>query len=436
MLSSKRHVYCRINTIAVSLLASLLVFAASGSCQTIIKSATLSFVSSHSSWADLWPNTWAADDSLFFAHGDGTSRGDCIPSASLDEESPHPIGWFTVDTAVSCDAGQFKLKWPCAPEDGCTEPGNLTYCDHLDCDVCLPLCTYTDFGLARLTGRIESLDSCTDDSCVVALHLPADPNTPWPTPLVMDDKPSSLLAIGDTLYLAGHWPPGIVLEGYLATSTDNGDTWNEQPSSPWVGISSPPYNGSNFRVPMFIQMGKDYEFNKDGFVYALGIAHEFPVHTLLANQPVYLARVPTSDVGDYAKYEYFKGIGNGNKPLWTPNEDEAIPVTGLETGGQASAMYHHGIKRYIFFTGVIDFPDESCNLPETPPCTPFDIDAGLFEARQPWGPWTRVQTFINQGGYLASLIAKDAGRQEVFFAAAGGSTTYGLNIGQISFERQ
>jgi len=79
-------------------------------------------------------------------------------------------------------------------------------------------------------------------------------------------------------------------------------------------------------------------------------------------------------------------------------------------------MYHEGIGRYLFLTGA-----------ESTPLT----SGALFEAQYPWGPWTRVGTI--PGISISSLIPKSAGASYVFFASAGGTSTYNLNIRGIEF---
>jgi len=85
-----------------------------------------------------------------------------------------------------------------------------------------------------------------------------------------NDKPSSLLCVDDRLYFAGHSPLGDPTYGYIAYSDDHGKTWTEIPGSPWTKEK-----GSVFRCLFFINMGKNYELNKDGYVYALGIGKEW-----------------------------------------------------------------------------------------------------------------------------------------------------------------
>ncbi|MFQ6082230.1 MAG: PA14 domain-containing protein [Candidatus Aminicenantia bacterium] len=225
-----------------------------------------------------------------------------------------------------------------------------------------------------------------------------------------DDKPSSLLFFNGRLYFAGHTPLGDPKYGYIAYSDDYGRTWVEVPDSPWTRTKK-----SVFRCLFFINMGKNYELNKDGYVYALGIGKEWDWFPPM----VYLVRVPMNSILDYNSYRYYAGM-NGGAPVWSMDESDALPLKGLEAHQMGSAMYHEGIERYLFLA----------------------ID-GLFEAPYPWGPWVKVSALLNsgddpewKGGYMPGIIAKGAGADFFYFTLAGQSNIirYNLYIGKISFQ--
>jgi hypothetical protein len=239
-----------------------------------------------------------------------------------------------------------------------------------------------------------------------------------------NDKPSSLLFTNKRLVLAGHSPAGKPNLGYLAYSDDYGQTWTEVPGSPWGATS-------NFRVLMFINMGQDYGLNQDGYVYGLGVGTEASWIT----RTVYLARVPEEAIIDYAAYEYLTGL-EGDEPRWSSNQAEATPLESLHTTGQASALYHKGTDRYLMLS-------TDAGPPDGPPHS-----GALFEAPDPWGPWSKVAVLCflpecndgsfnpvwTDGKYIAGLIPKDAGPNHVYFTVSGGDYHYQLQIGKLALD--
>jgi hypothetical protein len=165
-------------------------------------------------------------------------------------------------------------------------------------------------------------------------------------------------------------------------------------------------------------MGQNYTLNTDGYVYALGIGTEWHWMGLR----VYLARFRKEDIKNYKAYEYFEGYAINDKPKWTNNQAEAKPVKGPITFGQGSAIYHPGIKRYLFMTD-------------------FDV----FDAPNPWGPWTYSGTWTNwktrpgkkewQGGYQPGIISKGTGPDYFWFTVSGQNQrpniTYSCNLGKM-----
>lgn len=298
-----------------------------------------------SSNGDLWLNTWADDDNLYSAWGDGA---------------------------------------------GVLEGAGLTDC-----------------GIVKLSGKLPRL--IAEERC----H-----NAPTADPQV-NDKPSSLLFLNGRLYGQFHSPLGDPWIGYLAYSDDYGKTWTrvgfyrEWEKRPDNGSVWTRERNSCFRCLFFINMGKNYELNKDGYVYALGIGTEWDW-----NAGVRLARVAKNEILNYEAYEYFTGIED-NKPQWSKSQFDAVPLDGVNAIEQGSAMYHPGIGRYLFFT-----------------------KSELYDAPNPWGPWTHAGIWTGQqvskqwqGGYQPGIISKDTGADYFWFTIAGQNqkplVTYNLNLGKM-----
>lgn len=366
-------------------------------------------------FGDLWMPTWAEDGRLFLTWGDGSGLSDGYPMGYPDYESTDPV------TVTECPDETYQ------PEDEGYFPCWL-WCNIFTCGpgVSHPRAALTDAGVLALTGPIPPSDGAN-----ASIDVPSgDPFFLAGPGGSLDvsgtnDKPGSLLFHGGRLYFAGHQSePGGATLGYVAFSDDHGQTWTQVPDSPW-GTTS------NFRVLMFINMGQNHSLNLDGHAYALGVGTE----ASWTARTVYLTRVPLDAVTDYDAYEYFIGLGDG-APGWSPDQTKAVPLDGLHTTGQASAMYHEGTGRYLFITT------------DSGP-TPSGIRFGaLYDAPQPWGPWAEVATLCfdfpcrdssdnpiwADGKYIAGLIPKDAGPDHVWFTVAGGDEHYQLQIGRLQLD--
>ncbi len=265
----------------------------------------------------------------------------------------------------------------------------------------------TDCGIVKLKGTLPKLE--VEEICFDAPTADTTAN----------DKPSSLLFIDGRLYGHFHSPLGDAWIGYLAYSDDYGRTWKRvgfyrewekapEGASPWCRDRNSP-----FRCLFFINMGKNYELNTDGYVYGLGIGMEWSWRG-----GVYLARVPKKEILDYQAYQYFTGMKDG-QPGWSRCQFDGVPLPGVSVPDQGSAMYHPGVKRYLFLT--------RCEL---------------YDAPTPWGPWTYAGSWLTEkvpeqwhGGYQPGIISKDAGPDYFWFTISGQNRkpniTYNLILGKI-----
>lgn len=345
-------------------------------------------------FGDLWSSTWASDDNLYVAWGDGTGLGPRYPALASD---PFADSCLVIDECGAPEAFLFCEL----------------FCSAFGCDGvnCYPPAILTAAGLFRLEGAVDAFIDC-QEQCQMSIHVPTgiplfeygvDPGTR------RNDKPSSLLFRDGTLYWSGHEPSGEAVRGYIAFSEDFGATWSESPDSPWT---SP----SDFRVLMFVNMGQGYALNEDGYVYGLGIGEEMP--SILQNQLVHLARVSEDSIAVYEAYSYFTGVDESGKPRWSRNQYTSAPLEDLVTVTTGAAMYHPGIERFLFLA----LPEDGAGPALT-----------VYEAPHPWGPWFKAQTFPGHI-YIPGIIAKDTGPSSFYFTAAGGSVSYQMHIGRIEME--
>lgn len=147
-------------------------------------------------------------------------------------------------------------------------------------------------------------------------------------------------------------------------------------------------------MPTVCNFGKDYDGAKDEFVYSYLIrfqSYEGPdnygdkVDWLNCQKPglIDLTRVPKKEILNRDAYEFFGGIRNG-KPTWTKNINNRMPVfkNPQGVGWCINVSYNVGLQRYILTTEHTE--THRGNI-------------GIFDAQNPWGPWTTVSYESNWG---------------------------------------
>jgi hypothetical protein len=96
------------------------------------------------------------------------------------------------------------------------------------------------------------------------------------------------------------------------------------------------------------------------------------------HSPVYLAYVPSLEIGKPAGYHYLIGYDNNGSPLWTSNMAEAKPIPGFENVwvGELSFLYDAPLNRYL-----VMFNDYKNN------------NFALYSSSTPYGPFSGPLTF-------------------------------------------
>jgi hypothetical protein len=191
----------------------------------------------------------------------------------------------------------------------------------------------------------------------------------------------------------------------LIYSPDNGRTWhNENGTTPVVleswsaqtrdSITFLEPDGA-FAFPMFLQMGKAYSDNRDGYVYVYGNSG---ITEGTMNQLV-LFRVPKHEVANRSKYEYFvKRLPNGDA-IWT-KDIKSRGATHTFPSGYVnksrgcswipSVIYNAPLSTYMLCAGG----DASDWWAETPLPGYF----GIWVSSRPWGPWRQIHEQIGSDG--------------------------------------
>jgi len=245
--------------------------------------------------SDNWPLTWADDDNLYAAYGDGNGF---VPFVER------------------------KLS----------------------------------LGLARITGGPDSY---------VGFNV-RSPDMELLGDGAKGRKASGLLMVDGVLYLLARNADNA----QLAWSNDHGGTWTW---ADWTWTTS-------FGCPTFLNFGPDYADARDDHVYIYSPDSDTAYDP--ADRMV-LARVPQDHIRDRASYEFFQSLGSDGRTVWSRDISERGAVfVHPRRCYRGGITYNAGLHRYLW-----------CQvLPEsTDPRGPrFQGGFGIYDAPEPWGPWTTV----------------------------------------------
>ena len=175
-------------------------------------------------------------------------------------------------------------------------------------------------------------------------------------------KASGIIMAGGVLYM---WVRNTG-NSQLVWSDDRGKTWHWD--FKW---------DRSFGSPTFLNFGKNNAGARDRYVYTYsqdGPSAYDPDHSIL------LARVPSDRVRDQASYEFLKEVVDG-RPVWTSElDDRGAVFTFPGHCERVDAVYDAGIQRYLLAVGYNHAGAW-----------------GIYDAPEPWGPWTTVFHTENWG---------------------------------------
>jgi hypothetical protein len=224
-------------------------------------------------------------------------------------------------------------------------------------------------GVARVEGDGSSYQGSNINGGVSA----AFGTTYWPDGGT-EGKSYGIVSIDGVLYM---WVTGGKLQNIfdhvrMYRSTDRGRTWE---AADWNFTDS-----DGLVVPTILQFGKDYAGARDNFVYHYFIELQDRSSELNAQRPgkIHLLRVDKKEMlTSKSSYEYFDGLDSDGDPVWSNDIDVKQPVfedpNGV--GWNLGVTYNAGLDRYILTTEHTE--SRKGNL-------------GVFDAPEPWGPWTTV----------------------------------------------
>ena len=159
----------------------------------------------------------------------------------------------------------------------------------------------------------------------------------------------------------------------LIWSTDHGATWSWEPE--WSFAEQIGY-------PVWLNAGQDYNAAPDP-AHAYFYSPDGP-SSYQTYPDIMLGRVATDRIVDPTAYEFFSGLDADGTPQWGGFAHH-VPVFSNPAGSfRPGVVYDPFLHRYLL--SVTDGFDSSRNY------------LGIFDAANPWGPWTTVTYREGWGG--------------------------------------
>jgi len=188
-------------------------------------------------------------------------------------------------------------------------------------------------------------------------------------------KASGMLMLDNVLYM---WVRNANNDGehsQLAWSEDHSGTWQ------WAE-----WKFEELGYCCFLNFGKNYSGARDNYVY---IYSPNTSHAYNETNEVVLARVSREQIKSKSAYEFFKGISEDDRPVWTADISQRKAVFTLKGGcNRLDVVYNSPLKRYLMTMRSRAVVGELNQF-------------SIYEAPEPWGPLSQV--------YYAEPISKTNG---------------------------
>jgi hypothetical protein len=156
----------------------------------------------------------------------------------------------------------------------------------------------------------------------------------------------------------------------LGWSSDHGQTWTW---SDWKFTTS-------FGCPTFLNFGKNYAGARDEYVYVYSLDHDSAYE---AADRMVLARVNKSRLKEPSAYEFLQRLDSSGNPTWTKDIQQRGAVFSHPGKCYRSGVtYNAALKRYLWCQVL-----PTSKHPQGPR---FQGGFGVYDAPEPWGPWTTV----------------------------------------------
>ena len=224
-------------------------------------------------------------------------------------------------------------------------------------------------------------------------------------------KSYGILSLDGVLHMWVVPQPGPHLkECRIFSSTDHGRTWTRSDCAFRFdeGLS----------IPTFLNFGRDYAGARDGYVYSYFIEPTWGPTTpkdskfgFEVHKPgrIHLSRAPKEKLLQRDAHEFFAGFAATGNPTWSARVADKQPVftdpNGV--GWNVSVSYNAGLRRHLLAT------EHGAT---------HEGRLGVFDAPEPWGPWTTVaytESFgaghVEVSGFFWSFPNKWTGRDGTRF---------------------
>jgi len=179
-------------------------------------------------------------------------------------------------------------------------------------------------------------------------------------------KASGILMVDGVLYM---WVRNAE-NSQLAWSTDRAETWTW---ADWKFTTS-------FGYPTLLNFGKNYAGARDNYVYVYSSDSDSAYE---AADRMVLARVPRSGIKDRDAYEFFQQLDHNGHPMWSKDIKRRGPVfSHVGHCYRGGITYNAPLKRYLWCQ--VHPGSQDSRGPR------FEGGFGIYEAPEPWGPWTTV----------------------------------------------
>jgi CubicO group peptidase (beta-lactamase class C family) len=179
-------------------------------------------------------------------------------------------------------------------------------------------------------------------------------------------KASGMLMVDGVLYMLVR----NTGNSQLAWSTDYGESWT------WCDWKFE----TSFGAPTFVNFGRNYNGARDNFVYIC--SHDSDSAYEPADRFV-MARVPKERIKERSAYEFFKGLDGSGRPVWTKEiRDRGAIFINPQKCYRSGMSFNAGLKRYLWCQ-TLPFSRDTRG-------PRFQGGFGIYDAPQPWGPWTTV----------------------------------------------
>ncbi len=223
-------------------------------------------------------------------------------------------------------------------------------------------------GFARVEGGPEHFQG---------FNINGGKNPEHPASFPKKGKTSGLLFDHGILYANinlqdGVWPD---VNHVLVWSTNKAASWSR---SDWLF----PKGAGHFQPGRFLNFGRDgagVPASLSGYIYLFGLK-QAPRGEVSAN--IYLARGPREKILERDSFQFFSGLDPRDQPNWNREFTFASPIFTDTNGVAPGGMIYDPALRCFLLTCFHAGPGQ----------------LGVFEAPQPWGPWSTVAYYADWAG--------------------------------------